>query len=169
MAMYIYADPTTLPSKRGPMYLKALNQQFPLLQQNVDGSTQPLTFQPPSKTAAGGGGQTPGSPTTATSPTNTNNPSGTPTQIMSTIVVGGPNKWPVICRVALRAGLQIPPALAPSAFGNPKRSAQTQIFPLNPSIWDSAEEVMWETYDIGGAKTRSICALFLGFRLLCMV
>jgi hypothetical protein len=51
------------------MYLQALNQKFPLVQLNADGSTQPISFQPPKNTNPNGAGA---SATPAVNPTTSN-------------------------------------------------------------------------------------------------
>ena len=86
----VVTDPTKLPKNPGVMYLMALNQKFPLLQLNSDGTTLPINFQPKSTNPAGGGQAA----ATQANPTNLNSstPSGPPAQSQSTIVTGGSNK-----------------------------------------------------------------------------
>jgi hypothetical protein len=82
-------DKTKLPKDPGAMYLMALNQKFPLLQANADGTTQAISFQPTKTTNVNAGGQ----PTaTQVNPSNLKTPLGPSTQIQNTIVLGGPTK-----------------------------------------------------------------------------
>jgi hypothetical protein len=83
----LVSDKTKLPKDPGVMYLMALNQKFPLLQINADGTTQAISFQPQKNTNTNAGGQPP-----ATSANGSTNPLGPSTQIQNTIVLGGPIK-----------------------------------------------------------------------------
>ncbi len=84
----LVSDKTKLPKDPGgAMYLMALNQKFPLLQINGDGTTQPISFQP-QKTTTTGGGQ----PATTGGTTGNLTPLSQPVQIQNTIVLGGPIK-----------------------------------------------------------------------------
>jgi hypothetical protein len=80
----VVSDPTKLSGASGVMYLAALNQKFPLLQLNSDGTTQPITFQPPKNN--NGAAQT---NQTNLSP---NTPPGAVTQPVNTVVIGGSSK-----------------------------------------------------------------------------
>jgi hypothetical protein len=75
-------DTTKLPKNPGIMYLAALNQRLPLLQINSDGSTQPISFQPPKNNNPSG------SLLGTTNPADLNLKA-SPPQIQNTIVLGG--------------------------------------------------------------------------------
>jgi hypothetical protein len=90
------SDKTKLPTKAGgAMTLRALNQSFPLMQQNADGSATQITYQPTSTTnPAGGGGAGPaqGAQTSQANQQGQATPTATatPAQVINTIVVEVP-------------------------------------------------------------------------------
>jgi hypothetical protein len=92
----VVSDKTKLPTKAGgAMTLRALNQSFPLMQQNADGSATQITYQPTSTTnPAGGGGAGPaqGAQTSQANQQGQATPTATatPAQVINTIVVEVP-------------------------------------------------------------------------------